>query len=327
MKWDRVRQVSLRAVVALSLAFLIWLYGRSRYQESIDDVLIPVHIALAAEDQNQHELEVTGPSRVVASFSGPPALMRELRGQLQRGLVQVSITLTVPEDKQNEGFYRDVARIDAKEIPAPAGVTVCVSQPNSGVSVTVHKIVERRIAVRLQTMGEGRIAQLKLEPPTVLVRGRQDVIDQTRAVPTVVHALPVAPETGTSEDGVIQGEIALAKELDGHAIQCTPATVAFRGRLHPRQRTYDLVGLPVSFLCPPDFPWRPRFARPEDGLVSLRVTGPTLDEPPQVQVFVDLTQGKFESGKNREPVRLQLPKDFQAAAETPRLVTFYLVPQ
>src|SRR5262249_9699701 len=35
-------------LVALSLAFLVWLYARSREQESLDNVPVPVQISLAA---------------------------------------------------------------------------------------------------------------------------------------------------------------------------------------------------------------------------------------------------------------------------------------
>ena len=327
MNITRMRSVLLQALVALSLAFLVWLYGRSRHQMSIDDVFVPVHITLAAQDQNLHDLDVTGTSRVLASFTGPPTCIRELRSQLQRGLLQVHCTVTVPEGKQNETSYRDVIRVEPADVQAPPGVTVDLCEGHDTVAVTVHKIVERRLPIRFDGVGEGRVALLKTEPPTVLVRGRQDVLDQARAVPTIAYPLPPAPETPTSEESAIYGEIALVKELDGHAIQCSPTTVAFRGRLHARQRTYDLIDLPVSFLCPPEYPLKPRFVRQEDSKVSVRVIGPAGEELPQVQAFVDLTQGQFKPGDNRELLRLQLPKEFQPAADTPRLVSFILEPQ
>ena len=138
--------------------------------------------------------------------------------------------------------------------------------------------------------------------------------------------MPAAPDTASASESLLRGEVALVRELDGRAVQCSPATVAFRFRLHPKQRTYELADVPIQFLCPPGFAWRPRFARPGDGRVTVRVTGPATDDVPQVQAFVDLTQGTFEAGRNREPVRLQLPRDFQPAADGPRLVPFLLEP-
>ena len=63
----------LSALAALSLAFLAWLYVRSRDQEMLDHVPIPVQITLAAGQTEYYELDVTGPSQVPVSFTGPPA--------------------------------------------------------------------------------------------------------------------------------------------------------------------------------------------------------------------------------------------------------------
>ena len=47
----RFRYVLLEMLVALALAFLIWLYAHSRAQDSIDRVQIPVQIQLAAQQR------------------------------------------------------------------------------------------------------------------------------------------------------------------------------------------------------------------------------------------------------------------------------------
>ena len=51
-------------VLALSLAFLVWLYARGREQEAIDNVPIPVQLTLAPGQEDHYDLEVTGPSQV-----------------------------------------------------------------------------------------------------------------------------------------------------------------------------------------------------------------------------------------------------------------------
>jgi hypothetical protein len=324
---SRVRNVLLRSVVALSLAFLAWLYARSRHQETVDDVMIPVHVCLAPADMDHHDLEINGASRIQVSFSGPLPRVRELRSQLQRGEVQVNVALTVPEEKQNDSMYRDTVRIEPEDVPVPPGVIASVVEGRNTVQVTVHRLVERHLPVRLETVGETRYSQVKIEPASVLVRGPQDVLDQARAIATEAYVVPPAPDTAASNEMLLRGEVGLVKEIDGRPIQCNPATVSFRYRLHPRQRTYELTDIPVRFLCPPAFPWRPHFSQPAEGMVTVRVVGPASDELPQVQAFVDLTDGTFEQGRNREAVRLQLPKDFQPASDVPRLVTFVLDPQ
>jgi YbbR-like protein len=324
MSVTRLANMVLKGVVALSLAFLCWLYARSRHQESLDDVLVPVHVALADDDLGRHDVEVASTSRVMVSFTGPPSCMHELRSQLQRGVVQVNCNVVVPEDKQGESSYRTSVRVEAADVPVPPGVSVSLGEGHNTLPIIVHRLVERLVPVRLETVGEGHISQVKAEPGTVLVRGPQDILDQVRAIPTQPYPLPPVPETATSSESLLHGEIGLVKEIDGRPIQCTPASVAFRLRLHPRQRTYDLNDVPVYFLCPANFPWRPKFSTPAAGKVTVRVIGPAADENPQVQAYVDLTQGKFDPGRNREPLRLQLPKDFQPVGEGPQLVTFTL---
>src|SRR5438093_6701432 len=73
------------ALVALSLALLVWLYLRSRDQELLDNVPIPVQVSLAPGQADHYEVEVSGPCQVPVSFLGPPSRIRELRGLLQRG--------------------------------------------------------------------------------------------------------------------------------------------------------------------------------------------------------------------------------------------------
>ena len=144
----------LSLVVALSLALLVWLYARSRHQETIEDALIPVHVILAEPNQGRFELEMNGSSRVLVSFAGPPSCMRELRSLLQRGAVQVKCQLTVPEERQNDCSYRETVLIDADDVPVPPGVTVYVLEGRNTVPVTVHRLVERRLTVRLETAGD-----------------------------------------------------------------------------------------------------------------------------------------------------------------------------
>jgi hypothetical protein len=327
MSIHRLRTVLLKIVVALSLAFLVWLYARSRQQDTLDDVPIPVHVELAETFVGHYDLEVSSTSRVLVSFAGPLPCIRDLRRELQRGNVQVNTILTVPDERQNDSSYHETIHVEAGDVPVPPGVTVTVIEGRNAVPVTVHRLVERRLPVRLESVGQARISQVKLEPATVVVRGPQDVLDQARALPTQLYTLPPPPETATAGNSLLRAEIGLAKEIDGRAIQCNPATVTLRCHVQPQQRLYEIDDVPVHFLCPVDFPWRPRFASPVDSKVSVRVVGPASDEVPLIQAYVDLTQGTFEGGRNHVPLRLQLPKEYQPASDVPRLVTFVLEPQ
>src|SRR5262249_43991395 len=160
--------------------------------------------------------EVTGPSQVVMAFSGPPARIRELRGLLQRGELRVDIILTVPEDRQSESRYLDTVRIDVSDVHAPPGVTPMIVEGRNRIPVTLYRIVERRLPVRLDQSLEDRVSQVKLEPATVLVRGPQEVLDRVRAIPTQPYLLPSPRSEGAaSSEALAVGPIPLVEEIDG----------------------------------------------------------------------------------------------------------------
>src|SRR5262249_45207806 len=162
------------------LAFLVWLYARSRDQEVLDNVPVPVQITLARPQADQYSLEVPDPCQVPVSFSGPPSRIKELRGLLQRGELHVNVTLTVPEDHQRESHSRDTVRIDAADAHAPPGVSAMLVEGRNRVPVTLHHLVERRLPVRFDYEGEDHIAHVSVEPATVTVRGPEEVLDRTR---------------------------------------------------------------------------------------------------------------------------------------------------
>jgi hypothetical protein len=315
----------LESLVALSLAFLVWLYARSRHQDTLDQVPIPVQIALAPALAGQYDIEVSGSGRVLASFTGPVSCMRELRDKLQRGGVRVNLTVTVPEERQGDSTYRDTVCVEAAHVPVPAGVEPCLVEAPFCIPVTLHRLADRRLPVRLDYAGESRISQIKLEPATVMVRGPKDVLDRVTGIPTQPYFVPAPNDSQAASEAVVRGEIGLIHELEGRPIKIMPETVTFHYRVQPRPKTYEIREIPVQFLCPPDFAWRPRFGSPHEGRVTVRVTCPTVEEFPSVLAFVDLTRGEFIQGRNREPVRLQLPREAQLAQETP-VVTFYLDP-
>ena len=153
-------------------------------------MLIPVQVALTLDDLGRHEVDTTGDNRVMVSFAGPPSCIRELRSQLQRGTILVHSVLAVPEDKQGESSYRETVRIEPSDLAVPAGVSGVLCEGHNTVPVTVHRIIERLVPVRLESVGEARISQIKVEPAMVLVRGPQDVVDQLRAIPTQPFPLP-----------------------------------------------------------------------------------------------------------------------------------------
>jgi len=313
------------SLVALSLACLVWLYVRSRDQEMLDNVPIPVQISLAPGQSDHYELEVTGPCQVPVSFAGPPSRMRELRNLLQRGELHIEMTLSVPEERLEESRYLDTVRIQESDVHPPPGVTPLVLEGRNRIPVTLHRLVERRLPVRFEYAGEERIAQVLVEPTHVLVRGPQETLDRARSIATQPLAQMPKHEPSSGSEMVAVEAVPLAQEIEGRHVRSTPGTVALHLSLQPRQKLYEIAEVPVQFLCPASFTLRPLFSDERNGKITLRLLGPFGAEPPVVVAFIDLSGRKWEPGLYEEPLRLQLPKDFQLAQSAPKLVAFQLV--
>jgi hypothetical protein len=312
-------------LVALSMASLVWLYMRSRDQEILDNVPIPVRITLAPGQADQYQLEVNGPSQIPVSFTGPPSRMRELRYLLQRGELQVEAVLTVPTDRQEESRYSDTVRIEVADIHPPHGVTPLVVEGPNRIPVTLHRLVERRLPVRFESAPGTRLGQVSVEPDQVVVRGPQEVLEKARAIATQPFALPVSSQTVARSQVLNAAAVPLVQELEGRRVWTTPETVAARITLLPQQRIYELTDVPIHFLCPSNFSLRPLFSDERAGKISLRVQGPAGEEAPVVTAYVDLSGRKWEAGLYEEPLKLQLPKDFQLLQNPPRPIAFQLV--
>jgi hypothetical protein len=204
-----------------------------------------------------------------------------------------------------------------------------VVEGRNRLSVTLHRLVERRLPVRFDHAAEDQVSQAVVEPASVVVRGPQDVLDHLRALPTQPFVLP-GPPAGTAAETVVLGPVPLAEEIEGRPVRATPESVTVRLTLRPKNKLYE-VEAPVHFLCPPGFPRRPRFRNEHDGKVTVHLLGPASEESPKVSAYIDLTAaGKFAaagvSGLYDEPLQVQLPTGFQLAQPLPRFVAFELVP-
>ena len=218
-------------------------------------------------------------------------------------------------------------RIDESNIQAPHGVTPLVLEGRNHIQVCLRRFVERRLPVHFSPVPEDFPGQVVIEPSSVLVRGPKEILDRTRVISTQPFNLPEI-DAALEEDTFTAGSVPLVHELEGRRVEAMPSAVKVRLTLKPGQKVYELTDIPVEFLCPASFAWRAEFVGGhEAGRISLRVLGPVLSEPPAVTAFVDLTQPgrQFASGLyTDEPIRLQLPKDFELAQSSPRATAFRL---
>lgn len=340
---DRVVSVA----VAVTLAFLVWLHTRTREQETLDNVPVPVNIRLSGPDAERFQMELNGPSQVVASFTGPAVRIRELRGLLQRGEVAVAVPYSVPTERASDSRFLDTIGVKAEQVAAPPGVTVTVLAGQNRVPVTLRRLIERPLPVTVDHALGDRAGAVAVEPPTVVVRGPQEVVERLTSVPTRPFLLPRNTPTDAMQDVPTRSSIALREEIDGQTLTTVPDRVTLKLTLRPKRKAYT-VRVPVHFLCPANCPWQPQWVAqarpvgqelgqsPAEGVGSAEVTftGPAQDEPPTVKAFVDLTGREFgllvdlrARLYTDEPIQLQLPKEFQVTSAPPRAEPFQLFPR
>ena len=152
-------------LVALSLAFLVWLYMRSRDQETFDNVKVPVTIELATSQKDAYELEAKG-SKVALSFTGPQSRIREVRNLVQRDELHIKRTLAVPVERLDESRYSDTVVVEAGDIRPPPGVTCQMHEGRNRIPVAIsfNRLVEQRLPVDFRGRRRPTIRQWTAEP-------------------------------------------------------------------------------------------------------------------------------------------------------------------
>jgi hypothetical protein len=314
--------------VALSLALLVWLYARSRDQEVLDHVPVPVVVTLPTPQNGQYSVEIVGAAEVLATFTGSPSRLREVRGLLQREELRVELNYAVPPERVADLRVDETLSVDVAELHTPSGVTASLIPGRNQVRVILRRLGERRLPVRFDHSFEPPLGPVTIDPPTVLVRGPQEILQRLTAIPTQPWILPSARRTpGLEQRPPPAARVPLVSTLDKQPVQCEPAFVSVRASPQPL-KVYDIADVPVRFLCPDSYTLRPRFDNDRAGRISLRVEGPLQDEPPRVYAFVDLT-GKLSAqpGFYAEPIQIQLPKDFRQvdAPTIPPRASFELI--
>jgi hypothetical protein len=316
----------LTPIIAIGLAFLVWMYARSRDQESIDNWPLPVELQVnPAQAENYEPPETSGAREVRVSFIGPPSSIRELRNLLRHGEVRLTKIITVPPDHENDAKYQDELRIEPSQVPVPPGVTPVLLENQNRIPVTLWRVIEKQLRVRLNKNDLGdRVEQEILEPSTVMVRGRQEDLRRTEEISTQ----PLLTESKqANQPATVEEHVPLMADLFGKPVRVTPSVITARFLLKPRQSVKELTEVPVHFLCPPSFPFRPEFVNERAGKISVRVIGPAVEDRPAVTAYVDLTVRKFGAGLHaEEPLRVQLPPGYQLVGDPPRLSSFRLVP-
>jgi hypothetical protein len=328
--------VDVRALHAPSGVTVTMVESRNRVPVTVqrldllENVVVPVHLKMPEALVDQFVVDLAGPAEVLATFTGPPARIRELRSQLEAKTFQAVVAPTVPAERRQEGRYADTLLVQPHDLPTPAGVSATLAEGRDRVAVTVNKIVEKSLPVHLDGAAEEVGGSVLLEPAAVLVRGPKEVLDRARFITAQPGMLPLP---GPASLAGAAGRLTLVQELEGKPVKVTPRTVLLR-MLPQNRQVYELTDVPIHFLTPVNFTLRPGFFDDKTGKINtLKIQGPAgLVDMPHVYAYIDLTTHPttwYISGLNTDVVHIQLPRDFVLASPewNSRSVNFELAKQ
>jgi hypothetical protein len=314
-------------IIAIGLGFLVWLYLR-RDQDDFEKE-VPVDVVVATPQAQDYELDAVANPRVPVRFTGPPSRLREVKDLLQNDQLRVHRVVTVPEDRLDAAVYELTLRVDSNDIPVPPGVRAAVARIQDRVPVTLRRIVEKSLPVQLRTTARDRVDFEKtvVEPASVTVRGPKEILDQLPAIETAL--LEIAEPSGDVAETRALPPVAveLVNRQGSKPLRVIPARVQARVTLKPLQKVHELSEVPVHFLTPNNFPFKPQLPNDHLATLTLKVRGPATSEKPVVLAFVDLTNRKFVAGlQPDEAVQIKLPPGYTLAQDPPRISSFKLLP-
>lgn len=318
-------------IIALGLAFLVWLYLRSRDQDRMVYDL-PLHVKVDTDSANRYE-KVTpkegGTVRV--EFYGLPNRLREVRTMCDQNRIKIERNISVPKDRdlKEEAVFSTYLELDADSLPLPSGVMAKIPEPFNKVSVSLRRIIEKEMRVQclihLSEEYQTVESSLEVEPKTVLVRGPKTLLDQETSIST--EKWFITPRSIFSESGmdVVRERLKLTDRWNDPSIRFSTSTIQARVALKPNQTVYQLKDVPVSFLCPPNFALRPQFTGNTRGVLpEVRIKGPSRTGPPELRAFVDLSQRKYTAGLvGDELVQIDLPDGYKLDMKPP-VISFQL---
>lgn len=315
-------------IIAIGLGFLVWVYIRSRDQDYYERE-IPLTLQVAPSQAEQFALASTEPMQIPVAFSGPPSRIREVQALFRQGALRLHHVVSVPEDKAKDGRDAVVSvnvRLDAGTLAVPTGMRAEIPELKKTLTVSLQRIVEVKLPVRLNSLGGAQVERVTFEPSTVVVRGPKEILDKETSIPTELYVpRPVDAEKG--ELLVPPFPLRLATRLSDQQIQVNPPVVKASLLLKGPQRVHELADVPVHFLTPTQFPHRPRFTSDRASSINLKVRGPNTEAKPNVTAYVDLTGRKFGAGLHAdEPIKVLLPPGYTLLTEPLPRVSIQLEP-
>lgn len=312
-------------IIALGLAFLVWVYFRSASQETLERN-VKVVFQMSPQQREQYEI-MDSTMEIPVSFTGPGSRMKELRAMFFRNEITIVRTITVPESHLQADRFTFSDSFAESQINVPPGIRVDIPQNRRAFQVQLKRMIKKNLKVkpRFQADDMERVTNIVAQPSEVEVRGPQEVLAREEYLPTLQIRLP---ESSSEKDEPYERTVLLTERIGEVRIERNPPGVNVNFTLKAAQRIHDVSDVPVQFMTPQGFPFVPKFLNERAGTISLKVKGPA-QKPTGIMAFVDLTKKPYEKGLQPadEPIQLVLPPGYELAQKPPRLSTsFELVP-
>lgn len=317
-------------IIALGLAFLVWVYMRSRDQE-VQSYPIPVEVSLDPQQADRYSFDTKPENQTVrVKFYGLPSRLREVKDQVEGRNLVIRHMVRVPAvvDQRQDSEYQDIIQFDSNALQLPLGVHADINPVEGRLQIKLRRMMERTLQLQpMVTTGTAQyeVDNIRLEPATVKVFGPKSVLESMSQL-LLDNWQPRLPTGLTLTEEEVSGSIQLPAKIKQEVVRMEPDHVEIRARLKPALRVYEMNDVPIAFLCPANFPYRPLFTSERHGAIAqLKVRGP-LNKIPEVRAYIDLTQrpnlkpGLYPD----EPIMIDLPNGYYLAQDAPRLSAFKL---
>jgi hypothetical protein len=319
-------------IIALGLAFLVWVYLRSRDQE-VQSYPIPIEISLDPQQLDRYSFDGKPENQTVrVKFYGLPSRLREVKDQVESRSIVLRHLVKVPVvvDQRQDNDYQEVIQFDGSSMTLPLGVHADINPVEGRMQIKLRRMMERTLVLQQNvTSGSPQylVDNIRLEPATIKVIGPKSVLEQMDQL-LLDPWQPRLPTGLTMTEEEVRGFVNLPTKIKQESIKTVPERVEISARLKPALKEYELSDVPISFLCPPNFPYRPVFTSDRLGYIAkLKVRGP-MNRTPEVKAYVDLTTKQSQNLKTGlyadEAIMLDLPEGFYLAQPQPKLSTYRL---
>ncbi|MFT3879244.1 MAG: YbbR-like domain-containing protein [Gemmatales bacterium] len=280
-------------IIALGLAFLVWVYLRSRDQE-VQSYPIPIEVSIDPQQADRYSFDSKPENQTVrVKFFGLPSRLREVKDLVEGHNLILRKVVRVPAevDLRQDNDYQDVVQFESNSLTLPLGVHADINPVEGRLQVKLRRMMEKTVTLQpMVTTGSAQyeVDNIRLEPATVKVFGPKSILEQTSQL-LLDNWQPRLPTGLTMTEEEVTGSVRLPDKIKQESVRIVPDRVEIRARLKPALRVYEINDVPIAFLCPANFPYRPLFTADRHGAIAqLKIRGP-LNRSPEVRAYIDLT--------------------------------------